>query len=449
MSGSESEQFCLKWNDFQQCIRGTFQELRDQPDFMDVTLSCDGEQVRAHKVILSACSVTFRQLLKANPAPNPVILLWDVSLRDLASILDFMYNGEVNVKQEHLNSFLAVAERLRVRGLSQNDGRSTQNDSGGGGGVGGRSAKTAANRHHSVAAESPVTSVAASEKAAGGSSSSGGNSSHSHHSNASNNSAKRLKYDPTAMGAADRDIVQPSQHSDDSSSPAAAAVVKQERVEDIAAAVGSISQLAARFSAAAAAAHAAAAANAASAVAAAAGAGPPGQQIMVAGSAEYSDAYGEGDYEEGYYDEDVGYNAGDAASAGKGDRSAGARQLGAAAAAAARGQTERSSRSESPLSLSASPKLEIITGMANVLSMGSLSPSMRDSMRQRTVYSPAQILELEKEFQFSHFLTGERRSALAQQLRLTDRQVKIWFQNRRMKLKKEVKEGRIGFGPQL
>jgi broad-complex core protein len=82
MSSSESEQFCLKWNDFQQCIKSTFQELRDQPDFMDVTLSCDGEQVRAHKVILSACSQTFRQLLRANPAPNPVILLW-VSGREI------------------------------------------------------------------------------------------------------------------------------------------------------------------------------------------------------------------------------------------------------------------------------------------------------------------------------------------------------------------------------
>jgi hypothetical protein len=60
----------------QQCIKTTFQDLRDQTDFMDVTLCCEGEQVRAHKVILSACSVTFRHLLKVNPAPNPVILLW-------------------------------------------------------------------------------------------------------------------------------------------------------------------------------------------------------------------------------------------------------------------------------------------------------------------------------------------------------------------------------------
>jgi len=89
---------------------------------MDVTISCDGEQFKAHKVILSACSNTFRHLLKKNPAPHPVIVLWDVTPRDLQSILDFMYQGEVNVKQDHLNSFLGVAERLKVRGLCQNDG---------------------------------------------------------------------------------------------------------------------------------------------------------------------------------------------------------------------------------------------------------------------------------------------------------------------------------------
>ena len=139
--GSADDQFCLRWNDFQQCIKSTFQELREEKDFMDVTISCDGEQVKAHKVILSACSVTFRNLLKKNPAQNPVIVLWvrivnsilnihiliyyfivqDVAPRDLTSILDFMYQGEVNVKQDHLNSFLAVAEKLRVRGLCQNN----------------------------------------------------------------------------------------------------------------------------------------------------------------------------------------------------------------------------------------------------------------------------------------------------------------------------------------
>lgn len=115
------EQFCLRWNDFQESVTSTLQELLDEQDFLDVTISCgEGEQqFKAHKVILSACSSVFRQLLKRNPAPNPVIVLWDVATADFENILHFMYNGEVKIKQSNLNSFLSVAERLRVRGLCQ------------------------------------------------------------------------------------------------------------------------------------------------------------------------------------------------------------------------------------------------------------------------------------------------------------------------------------------
>ena len=114
-----NEKFCLKWNDFEQNISGAFRELKDDADFFDVTLACSNEQVSAHKVILSACSPFFRQILSRNKHQHPLLYLRGVSFSDLESVLAFMYNGEVNIAQEQLNSFLAVAEDLKVKGLTQ------------------------------------------------------------------------------------------------------------------------------------------------------------------------------------------------------------------------------------------------------------------------------------------------------------------------------------------
>jgi len=116
-----SEKFCLRWNDFETNISSAFRELRDDKDFFDVTLACDDEQIQAHKVILSACSPFFRNILRRNPHQNPLLYLKGVKFTDLQSVLNFMYHGEVNVAQEELNSFLAVAEDLRVKGLTQSN----------------------------------------------------------------------------------------------------------------------------------------------------------------------------------------------------------------------------------------------------------------------------------------------------------------------------------------
>jgi len=117
-----SEKFCLRWNDFESNISGAFRELRDDKDFFDVTIACEDEQLQAHKVILSACSPFFRNILRRNQHQHPLLYLKGVKYTDLQSVLNFMYHGEVNVAQEELNSFLAVAEDLRVKGLTQNQG---------------------------------------------------------------------------------------------------------------------------------------------------------------------------------------------------------------------------------------------------------------------------------------------------------------------------------------
>ena len=128
--GTSTENFCLRWNDFESNVSGAFRDLRADSDFFDVTLGCaDGHSskaLQAHKVILSACSSTFKQMLRdqarSSAHPHPYIFLRGVSFCDLSAVLDFMYHGEINVAQEDLNSFLAVAEELQIKGLTQKEG---------------------------------------------------------------------------------------------------------------------------------------------------------------------------------------------------------------------------------------------------------------------------------------------------------------------------------------
>jgi len=121
-----SEKFCLRWNDFEKNISSAFKELRDDKDFFDVTLACEDEQIKGHKVILAACSPFFRNILRRNQHEHPLLYMKGVKYTDLQAVLNFMYHGEVNVAQEELNSFLSVAEDLRVKGLTQNTAEAKQ-----------------------------------------------------------------------------------------------------------------------------------------------------------------------------------------------------------------------------------------------------------------------------------------------------------------------------------
>lgn len=112
------DQFCLKWNNFQTSIITAFESLQNTEDLADVTLTCEGISVKAHKIILSACSPYFRTVFKENPCPHPIVILKDVFYIDLLAVLNFMYHGEVLVSKDQLKSFLQTAEVLQVSGLN-------------------------------------------------------------------------------------------------------------------------------------------------------------------------------------------------------------------------------------------------------------------------------------------------------------------------------------------
>ncbi|XP_045473790.1 zinc finger and BTB domain-containing protein 7B-like isoform X1 [Harmonia axyridis] len=118
MAVIEDQQFCLRWNNFQANFTSQFETLRDDEDFTDVTIACEGQKLQAHKVVLSACSPYFKELFKTNPCSHPIIFMKDVEAQHIVALMEFMYAGEVNVAQANLSAFLKTAESLKIRGLT-------------------------------------------------------------------------------------------------------------------------------------------------------------------------------------------------------------------------------------------------------------------------------------------------------------------------------------------
>ena len=113
-----SEKFNLSWNEFDNCTRNTFKDLLGELDFADVTLvSDDLQQIKAHKVILSASSSKLKKMLQQNPQQHPIIFLTGVAFNEMQAMVNFMYLGQTEVEQENLNRFMDVAAKFDVKGL--------------------------------------------------------------------------------------------------------------------------------------------------------------------------------------------------------------------------------------------------------------------------------------------------------------------------------------------
>ena len=92
--------------------------LSFQTSYTDATLACEGNFYPVHKFVLSTCSHYFNAIFEWTPCINPVVVINNVTSKELEALLDFMYIGEVSVKDSLIPDIMRAAECLRIRGLS-------------------------------------------------------------------------------------------------------------------------------------------------------------------------------------------------------------------------------------------------------------------------------------------------------------------------------------------
>ncbi|XP_070506021.1 modifier of mdg4-like isoform X35 [Chironomus tepperi] len=119
---ADEEQFSLCWNNFNTNLSAGFHESLCRGDLVDVTLAAEGQLVKAHRLVLSVCSPYFRKMFTQMPAnQHAFVFLKDVSSSALKDLIQFMYCGEVNVRQEALPAFISTAEALQIKGLTESN----------------------------------------------------------------------------------------------------------------------------------------------------------------------------------------------------------------------------------------------------------------------------------------------------------------------------------------
>ena len=110
--------FSLNWKNFQDHLQDTVKGLKTDDEFSDVTLVCDNlRKIEAHKILLSACSPVFKNILQGSMKQTMVIFLRGIDYEDLESLIHFIYTGEVTINKERLNDFLQSAKDLEIKDL--------------------------------------------------------------------------------------------------------------------------------------------------------------------------------------------------------------------------------------------------------------------------------------------------------------------------------------------
>merc|ERR1712179_55178 len=112
------DKFCLNWNGYDANIKESFRKLREGQGLFDVTLvTDDGQEIQAHKIILSAGSNFFSDIFIKNNHSNMLVYLKGISRDKVEPVIDFIYTGEVFIAQDKLKVFIETGKDLQIKGL--------------------------------------------------------------------------------------------------------------------------------------------------------------------------------------------------------------------------------------------------------------------------------------------------------------------------------------------
>ncbi|KAK8732777.1 hypothetical protein OTU49_006919, partial [Cherax quadricarinatus] len=110
----------LRWNNHEATFCHILHRLRSRPRYADATLACEGRLFMVHRLVLATCSDFFDEIFQQTPSDTTraVIVLNEARAQDVECLLDYMYCGQVNVRQANLASLLKTAECLKIKGLA-------------------------------------------------------------------------------------------------------------------------------------------------------------------------------------------------------------------------------------------------------------------------------------------------------------------------------------------
>jgi len=122
------EKYKINWHTYSDHLRDMLHNMMKSDQLTDVTLVCDDKRkFKAHKIVLSACSLVFKSIIDDLPNNDSMIYLKGIHYQDMESILEFMYLGVATFYQDRMNEFLNVAKSLEIKVISGFDYERTVN----------------------------------------------------------------------------------------------------------------------------------------------------------------------------------------------------------------------------------------------------------------------------------------------------------------------------------